>query len=88
MKWAINRKIENERAHHDPMDCNHAQAQNTQIPTGIPKVIGPAVPKKELQKDPPRTLTTCTTKVKGEVKGTLREARDPTITTIYSTTFR
>ena len=25
MKWAINRKIENERAQHDPMDCNHAQ---------------------------------------------------------------
>ena len=27
MKWAVNRKIENERANHDPMDCNHAQDQ-------------------------------------------------------------
>ena len=26
MKWAINRKIENERAFHDPMDCNQAQS--------------------------------------------------------------
>ena len=25
MKWAINRKIENERSQHDPMDCNQAQ---------------------------------------------------------------
>ena len=22
-KWAVNRKIENERSLHDPMDCNH-----------------------------------------------------------------
>ena len=24
-KWAVNRKIENERANHDPMDCNPVQ---------------------------------------------------------------
>ena len=60
MNWAINRKIENERSVHDPMDCNQAQEWGAQEDWGWPAGI------QEEMSPPPMEVNYVNAKGKGK----------------------
>ena len=66
MKWAINRKIENERSTHEPMDCN--QAQNWDPAWGTPEEWNWGSNQEEKQ-EPPTDVDYMNNNQKGKGKG-------------------
>ena len=65
MKWAINRKIENERSLHDPMDCNQAQVPESPDNSWFPQNEWPMGPHEGTQEGSPQDVNYMYAKGKG-----------------------